>query len=102
MSVVVEVVIKVVEVVVMVVEVVMVAGGPQCHTACRFSPEPPLRGHCPQEPTAPVKIAVPTYDDYTVLPVMPQRTRRLPSISTRWMAPAIPAQKHLHMHFLLY
>lgn len=53
MSVMVEVVVEV-----LVVEVVvMVARGPQCHTACRFSPEA----------TAPVKIAAPTYDDYTVL-----------------------------------
>lgn len=53
MSVMVEVVVEV-----LVVEVVvMVARGPQCHTACRFSPEA----------TAPVKIAAPTYDGYTVL-----------------------------------
>ena len=55
MSVMVEVV---VEVLVVEVVVVMVARGPQCHTACRFSPEA----------TAPVKIAAPTYDDYTLLP----------------------------------
>lgn len=53
MSVMVQVVVEV-----LVVEVVvMVARGPQCHTACRFSPEA----------TAPVKTVAPTYDDYTVL-----------------------------------
>lgn len=69
----VEVVVEVLVVkVVVVVVVVMVARGPQCHTACRFSPEA----------TAPVKIAARTYDGYTVLPVTSQRPRWLPSICT--------------------